>query len=63
MGIQKCNSKQILHCWIDFEKYKPSKIKWDDPVFSKYDEWVQEALNKVKLKLKENEVQKETGSN
>jgi hypothetical protein len=34
--------------WIDLEKYKAQKVKWDDPVFSKYDKWVQEALNKLK---------------
>jgi hypothetical protein len=47
--------------WIDLEKYTAQKTKWDDPVYSKYDKWVQEALKKVELKLKEaEEVKNET---
>lgn len=44
--------------WIDLEKYsayRAKKIKQSDPGFNNYDKWVQEALNKVKLKLKETE--------
>lgn len=33
--------------WIDLEKYKAQKVKWDDPVFSKHDRWVQETLTKI----------------
>ncbi len=37
--------------WIDLEKYKENKpekaIQWNDPVFSRYEEWIEEALTKI----------------